>query len=60
MVAVRYPHKYNLGHPGASWRELIHCSKASVHTFTDDDLKDLDIEAIKLMQKKTAEEVHAN
>ena len=66
MVAVTYPQKPGLldhkGRQRPAWRELVHCSKESAHTFGDDSevLKDLDLEAIKLMQKKTEAEVSVN
>lgn len=66
MVAVTYPQKVGLlddkGRLRPVWREVIHCSKESAHTFDkySEVLKDLDIEAIKLMQKKTEAEVSAN
>ena len=49
MIGVNYPQKDSV-----AWRRLVHCSKATVHTFTDDDpiLATLDVERIKKMQKE--------
>lgn len=55
MIEVDYPQK-----DSEVWRRLVHCSKATVHTYKDDDpiLATLDVERIKRMQK--TEEVHAD
>ena len=49
MIEVNYPQVESV-----AWRRLVHCSKATAHTFKDDDpiLSTLDVERIKKMQKE--------